>query len=129
MIRHLLEWLHRFLAPSYVEVGPPGTIRHAPHVPRVCPEHPPSEYPLLEYPPSEHPLPGSQARVRFDPERPFITAGDGLYVQRAAIDVLLADGRMSRLGILAGYDPVSHEPRRISYVPIHDMAPATEVSS
>jgi len=141
VIRHLLEWVHRLLAPSYVEVGPgiplksfraklglqrvppPKTVRHKPHVPRVCTEHPPTE----------HPLPGTGftgtvTRVKFDASRTYETTVDGLLLQRAAVDVLLADGRMSRIGVLAAYDALPpHEPRRISYIPIHEMVPSTEI--
>ena len=114
MIRAFLEWIHRLLAPSYVAVGPPQ--RHKHQRVRVCRQHAPTE----------HPLTGSTAKIAFDRTRVHMTASDGLLVQRTAVDLLLADGRMTRLGIVAGFDPISLEPRRISYVPIHELA-ATEV--
>ena len=115
VFRRVLSWLRGFLGPRYVEFGPPRASRRA-HVKRVCPAHPPAE----------HPLAGGQGRVRFDPSRPFEASADGLLVQRASVDLLLSDGRMSRLGILACYDPVTHEPRRISYIPIHEVVPSPQ---
>jgi hypothetical protein len=183
MLRALLEWWHRLMAPSHVEVGPVtpafdldalrsrwpvlrdaiwthavdrATYRHADLVgvegatlvvrlahgalrllsdrargaaeDRVAYLLGPGASIRFIDDALPHPVPGSRAEIKFDPDRPCVVASDGLLVQRAAVDVLLADGRMSRLGILAGYDAISHEPRRISYVPIHEAADTEVVS-
>jgi hypothetical protein len=109
------EWVSpsgraRIAARSRAQAAP-ATQGHEPLRVRVCPQHPPTE----------HPLAGQPARIRLDLDRPYETAQDGLLVQRAVIDVLLTDGRMSRLGVLALYDPTTHEPRHISYIPIHEL--------
>lgn len=121
MIHRLLAALLRaFLRPTYVEtkprpeqLAPPDWTRapREPHRVKVCRQHAPTEHPLV----------GSRTSVSLDPARPHVVTHDGLLLQRAEVDLLLADGRMSRLGVLAAYDPVTHEPRRISYVPIHAL--------
>lgn len=115
LIRRLLELGWRIWARPPVEPPEPPVpdwVRPpAPHRVKVCRQHAPTE----------HPLTGSRTNLRLDPERPHVVAADGLLVQRAEVDLLLADGRMSRIGVLAAYDAATHEPRRISYVPIHEL--------
>lgn len=80
---------------------------------------------VLGQAPTGHPPVATPSRIaiELDPDRPYeISPRDGLLIQRGAVDVLLADGRMSRLGLIASYDPDTREPRHISYVPIHELA-------
>lgn len=74
-------------------------------------------------------LEAGRALVRFDPDRPYERAPEGVLVQRAVIDVLLADGRMTRVGVVAHYEPSSpSEPLRLLYHPLQDLVTSEIVS-
>lgn len=123
-MRRLIALLLRFCrSEATIEARNPAPLPELPDYrrpPRLVP-------PVVRAPRVDEPISSSLGRLTFDPSRPHTVAADGLLVQRAAVDVLLADGRMSRLGILAAFDARTHEPRRMSYIPLHELTESQEV--
>lgn len=68
-------------------------------------------------------------QLHFEPSLPHVVADQGVLMQTAMFDVLLDDGRASRMLAYAYYDARTFEPLRLAYVPIHELAGAQEVGA
>lgn len=79
--------------------------------------------------PQDLPPMDALAQVRFDPTRCYYTSKrePALVFQTAVVDVLLVDDRMTRIRVFAAYDARTHDPRRISYVPLADLVASPQV--
>lgn len=69
-----------------------------------------------------------KAGVHFDPDQPYVVTASGLVLQKAVVDVLLADNRMTRLGVLAYFDPATGDPVRMSYVALEELVESEVVA-